>query len=854
MDYSYRKTEVLFKYLKELGLEGLTQNEKKNIHKTFYEYENMEQVKREIELLFAINRSLIGSYETISVNNILSLYRSTDTDLLIKLYSVYAEIKDRSKDEIEARRNFKKAVTEIMSVNEIVNEEIARGVDDTFKKSLELKESLYLTMIDKHKADKLFNNCIRRSKNFIRDCEYRNLEKIIYCLKKDFSFTDEELVSISSRCASFFVSSNVSKINNLHKSLEEFREFITTQSTKMSTALEVKKLLSKDFKEVLKESSSVATITSENLNKTLKFLMGEKLGNLTACGKKTFELRGDFTPVQLAKIYNESITTLGVTVEKISDVATNISEVYKRTYNKELDLSKLINGNNYTSISQLSKDDYLQDKKIEEIFEVLSMFISAEDMENLLRNNFSFLIAPSSAVKKSLQEAVLNSGNKDDLKKNVLQKIRNHFDIYDKLGANVIRAQKPSSEISLNKVGVKNFEEEEIKVVLEKLQTSSEDIETWEKKWNKEEKEYRDLAIQIDLEDVNEQIKGIKELSKIDFINQEQFISELSVVKELFAEVDAAYKEIVEGKKLSKNLRLLAEKTYDNLESARTLINSNISKIVAMYEEEVDLLSKELGSTQTQLDKAGKQSERRKELDALIEERGITIEKMKKNSSTIEDINDFCIEIDSTIREILTNEKKADALVSKYFVFLREEGKQEMLKKGLEGKSIGVTDRLLSRLFPMFVYSLEVEGLIEDADLSLGNSYNVPKIPYKQYRMELNDQERAYTDFIYKIYRENCEKKALMRKKSIEYLAKYGIRSEGLDSTHDKLAELGKFLHQVEEELGSDKRIIHESDKFDEKEISERIVSLLEEQEKLEKSISDFCSKIDLLTKEKISR
>jgi hypothetical protein len=185
---------------------------------------------------------------------------------------------------------------------------------------------------------------------------------------------------------------------------------------------------------------------------------------------------------------------------------------------------------------------------------------------------------------------------------------------------------------------------------------------------------------------------------------------------------------------------------------------------------------------------------------------------------------------------------------------LREEGKQEMLKKGLEGKSIGVTDRLLSRLFPMFVYSLEVEGLIEDADLSLGNSYNVPKIPYKQYRMELNDQERAYTDFIYKIYRENCEKKALMRKKSIEYLAKYGIRSEGLDSTHDKLAELGKFLHQVEEELGSDKRIIHESDKFDEKEISERIVRLLEEKEKLEKSISDFCSKIDLLTKEKISR
>ena len=186
MDYSYRKTEVLFKYLKELGLEGLTQNEKRNIHKTFSEYENMELVKREIELLFAVNRSLISSYETISVSNILSLYRSTDTDLLIKLYSIYAEIKDKSKDELEARRNFKKAVTEIMSVNEVVNEEVARTVNDTFKKSLELKESLYLTMIDKNKADKLFNNCIRRSKKKKKLC--REGKTLLFFKCKPFFF------------------------------------------------------------------------------------------------------------------------------------------------------------------------------------------------------------------------------------------------------------------------------------------------------------------------------------------------------------------------------------------------------------------------------------------------------------------------------------------------------------------------------------------------------------------------------------------------------------------------------------------------------------------------------------------
>lgn len=854
MDYSYRKTDVLFKYLKELGLEGLTQNEKKNIHKNFYEYSNMEQAKREIELLFAINRSLINSYETVSVNNILSLYKSTDADLLIKLYSIYTEIKDKSKDEIEARRNFKKAVTEIMSVNELVDEEIARTLDATFKKSLELKESLYLTMIDKNKADKLFDNCKRRSKNFIRDCEYRNLEKIIFCLKKDFSFTDAELVSISSRCASFFVSSSVSKINNLYKGIEEFKSFITAQSSKMSTALEVKKLLDKEFKEVLRESSSVATLNPESINKTLKFLMGEKLGNLTACGRKTFELRGEFTPIQLAKIYNESITTLGVSVEKISDVSINVAEAYKRTYGKDLDLRKLINGNNFTSISQLSKEDYLQEKKIGEIFDILSMFISEEDMENLLRNNFSFLIAPTSAVKKSLQEAVLASGNKDELKKNVLQKIRNHFDIYDKPDANVIRAQKPSSEISLNKVGIKNFEEEEIRTVLEKLNTSNEAIESWGQKWNREEKEYRDLAIQLDLEDLNEQIDNISEFLKIKFVNQEQFISELMVVKELFEEVDAGYKEIVENKKLSKNLRVMAEKTFSKLEGIRHSINNNLSTVIKMYEEEVQTLNHELRFNQTKIDKATKQSEKRRELDELIEKRGISIEKVKRNSSIVEDINDFCVEIDSSIKEILAKEKKADALVSKYFVFLREEGKQEMLQKGLDSKNIGVTDRMLSRLFPMFVYSLEVEGLIEDADRSLGNKYNVPKVPYKQYRAQLNDKERAFTDTIYKIYCENTEKKQLMRNKAVEYLAKYGISGDGLVSTQEKLAALGKFLRQIEEELKTDQKIVYESDKFDEKEISERTTSLLLEKEQLEKEIEEFCRKIDLLTKEKITR
>ena len=55
----------------------------------------------------------------------------------------------------------------------LVNEEIARTVDDTFKKSVELKESLYLTMIDKNKAD--FNIICEKVAQFAKSGKARKM-------------------------------------------------------------------------------------------------------------------------------------------------------------------------------------------------------------------------------------------------------------------------------------------------------------------------------------------------------------------------------------------------------------------------------------------------------------------------------------------------------------------------------------------------------------------------------------------------------------------------------------------------------------------------------------------------------
>ena len=221
----------IISFLKELGIENVTKGEKKALYKVFENSDSVRKLRGDLDLLFAINQSLVSSYEKVSVSNMLEIYKTIDAKLLLNLSTMYELCRMKT-----------------LQTNEVVNNEVGRMLDSAFKKSLELKDSLYLTMRSKEQANALFDNCVRRAKTFIRQCESSNLEKIIYCLKNEFSLTDEEIVSISKKCASFFVASSVSKINNLNKQIIAFKDYIRKQSSVMSTAVEIDKLLKKDFK------------------------------------------------------------------------------------------------------------------------------------------------------------------------------------------------------------------------------------------------------------------------------------------------------------------------------------------------------------------------------------------------------------------------------------------------------------------------------------------------------------------------------------------------------------------------------------------------------------------------------
>ena len=845
----------IISFLKELGIENVTKGEKKALYKVFEKTDSVRKLRGELDLLFAINQSLVSSYEKVSVSNMLEIYRTIDSKLLLNLSTMYELCRMKSKDELDALKRFREVVVKTLQTNEVVNNEVGRMLDATFKKSLELKDSLYLTMRSKEQADALFDNCVRRARTFIRQCESDNLEKIIYCLKNDFSLTDEELVTISKKCASFFVASSVSKINNLNKQIENFKEYIRNQSSVMSTAVEIDKLLKKEFKEVLFDASSVATFNPDNLNKTMRFLMGEKLGDITFTNKRIGAIKGDFTPFQLAKIYNESISSLSASVEKIADVCDNLDSAYKATFGRELDLSKIINGHNFSSISQLTKEDYLKEEKMSEIFKVLSMFISADDMENLLRNNLSFLVAPVDAVKSSLQRAVLESENKDDLRRNVLQKIRNHFDIYEGGFKEVLREKKAvATSSSLNKVGMKDIDEEELKAVLAKLRTSPEDIEKWVKRWNREEKELRNLEIQIELEDLNEKVDRVKDFSDISFDSIEQFEEEVAIVKEMFEEIEKEYQNILEGKKLNKALSELASKVNSNIRETSERINFSIEQVARMFEGEIAHLRGSLEECEKSLGKETKKQSRVEELDALIAERGIEEEKSIKMMDLYNDVRKFVQRADSESRRIADKEKLINKYVNEFFLYLRKQKTEQILKGGVMSmvSQVENAEDLINVRFYTFIRSLEIDGLIDDVEKPA--NIRIREMPYKQFRLMLSSGEREIADKVYKLSSENMDARYKLREEIVTYLKKMGIDDNESLNFHEKMEELLRVSVDLEEELNSIYEVVSERERYDLDSIKSKISGLLEEKAKLEEEIARLCENIDLLRKNQIKR
>jgi hypothetical protein len=858
------KYEMVLTYLKKLGLEKVDREERNILLKKIKSNGNLESLKEELKLLFALNKSLITSYGSVSVKNMMDLYNSIDANLLLRLFSLQKEIESRAHDELEALSAFKKVALEILKTNVKVNEKIGEMLDDSFQKSLEVKDSLYLTMLDVEKADAVFDNCMKRSRLFLGQCDAKNLERIIFCLKKNYSFSDDEIVKISTKCSSFFVDSSASKITHLNKKIEEFKAYIQEQNTVMSTAEEINALLDKDFKEILFDASSIARTQSTNINKTISFLMGESLEKLTNVNKRLVGVRGNFTPYELARIYNESISSLTISVEKIGDVCFNISKVFEKTFGCELDLKNLINGNNFSHIAQLTKDDYLEDKKIGEIFSLLSEFVSEEDMANLLKNGFSFLKAPLDAVKKSLQRAVLESHNTDELRVNVIKKIRNHFDMYAGQFEGVDRKNSTYRSRSFNKVGIKDMDKNELIDVLKKLETEDAIIDEWDKKWNDETREYRILQLEIELVDLLDEIQAAKEFLNIDIVTIDQYLAEVETVKEMVLSLNEKYQSMIDGKKLNGELRILTESCEKGLDDLYDGVNAAIAIVISNYKIAKESLEAGIEENRAKLGDLEKGLKKLTELDSLIEEKGISEEKYEELIAIVDDINGFSDEIMKYSHDGIENANRAGELMKTLHELIQKSIQENILNGASEKNSwpFRIQDDVR---WPLFLQVLKDEELITNTPFQLISSKGTQTYTYKKIRDQFTETELKVADEIYELLKSVKDMCIVSKAKIEEYIQKYNLshlRQPDLDISSQSKVNLHNYLASKIVEFGEEKeksasemkQLLNRRKRLEEARYAERMIEITEKNDDLEKEVERYIKAINEVIKTQIKR
>lgn len=844
------ENEVLVEFLKSLGIKELTKNEKKILAELILERKNLDVVKRELELLYSLNRVLIESYSTVSMSNMMKIYNDIDSELLIELFMAYNQIRAKAYDNKTAVYSFRKTCEKILANNKKVNFVINKLVSEEISKIDSIRNVLYFGMLDTEKADKLFLNCRKRSKHFLNNCDVENLSLLVDCLKKDYNLSDDELVEISSKCATFFAFSSAGKIHALDKVTSEFKDFISVSLRLEGKSSKVSELLGRDFKDVIVNSSTFLTSNIDQIKDTIRFLKGESLTNIN----RSIDVKGSFTPLQLAKIYNESITSLTTSVDKISNLCINISSVYKDVYGEELDLKEFINGRNFASISQLRNEDFDNHGKLKEILGILKPFVNAKEMKNLMANNLSFLIADTIEVKTSLKNAILNSRNNDELKINVLSKIKNHFDRNDGYDFSLNSNNKTSLTVEkAKKVILNDLDEQGVVDILSRLSVTNEELNGWRENWKDEAKELRDLQLQIDLEDVIESLDSLEEMIDDGYTSVENFIQETMVIKKLYEEILNRHEEIILNNKLTKKFKSLDETIQTKMASITKKIDNNIEKIISLYKDNVSDLT-------LMLDVANNDKNRyeriKRQLDVLEDEilkEDISEESLKLQEEEIKEIERLIKDAQKREKTAIKIENAASDSVEKFYDVLCDKKISEIAKLGKEVNNDYADARYM---FELFVHVLVKEDLVyDDGALDEDGRYINPRdqgMEYQRYRTLLNDRQRLVADQIYNAYIQSSNDKGEIFDELCYVLEDYDVDISEINTIKKAVGALFKVMNCFKEKYGAQKTMLN-NQRLSQSNLSKLDIKGIKAQiAKLEEEISIYNSKIEGLKNQKI--
>lgn len=500
-----------------------------------------------------LKKRLNDACSAITVEQVFYIISRANRDFIQKVEKEYDKfasqvaLDDHLKTKIFA--SLSKDMLNVVSKTDKEMADIASKYVSDLNKVVELSNS-FVSYFDEDLGSKLFTNCIKRMQSFYYSTNPEQISELFYHLKNHpdcaGKITEEDLVSISERCASFYSNATAEKIQNINLQLQDFSKFIynqleleLTEKNKLQTMQYQTALNAKDLRNILLTTPTIFTENPTTINFNIDLIKGQDtIGSLVEkfqikvnseeALEKFKNISLSFSAIDMQKLYVGNLSALSVSPNVMLNALTFIDRTAKAVFGDEIAPEEYLSPETYGQLQNINKlyDSFGYDKnQWKNNLELLSKIVSKEKLKDYFLSSFKLANVPTEFIKTQIANTILASNGADDLEKSFDRLISKNF-FWD------VQNKKKSSDESqhtfeIPKYRIGNLKPEPIQfgVDLEKakeflavLNFDEKVIEAWqqtcEKNTNKQSKKAKTETLDIKtVNQCNEILNLIRELN-----------------------------------------------------------------------------------------------------------------------------------------------------------------------------------------------------------------------------------------------------------------------------------------------------------------------------------------------------
>ena len=368
----------------------------------------------------------------VTIANVIDVIARHDIDAIKKYDEAVTMVQGMNLSE----RAKKKLLTQIYAHIEphvLEEDEKFLELSDEFVQKTQKVASTFSTISQGVKSElvsAIYSNCIDRMKNFwmrVEPTKFKSVVDVLMSELDESNFSEEELIDLSSRCATIFCESNRDKILGIEKVLSEYKDYILEMVKDQVTVSKdvIEKFQSLNYGHILRRAGSIAKANPEQAEEVSKLLRGQKIGEIFAQNIKNnernsslFEEFGDasidLSVQDMIWVMHKNPSIFGTTVESnlvtLKHVKNAILDVYGAKA-ESIDFSQMLTRDNFLKgIPRLVRGE-----DIHKTIDLLSCVLKPEDLTEYLSHDMRILNVPFEPLSKMITQAIVSASNANEI-------------------------------------------------------------------------------------------------------------------------------------------------------------------------------------------------------------------------------------------------------------------------------------------------------------------------------------------------------------------------------------------------------------------------------------------------------